>query len=268
MAPARNMPSRRLGRSDVVVPALGFGSFKIGRNQSIKYARAYDLPGEDEAATLLNGVLDLGSSLIDTAPAYGCAEARIGRHLAARRSEFVLSTKVGEQFEDGISTYDFTPSSVEASARRSVERLGGPVDILLVHADADDLRRSADPGLIASLVALREAGLTRLIGFSGRSETATRTAFAWADVVMIEYHHELPGAAVLLAEAHHRGIGTMVKKALASGRHDAETALRFALENPHVDSVIVGGLNLSHLRQNVAIACAVRGEGSRAIDER
>ena len=49
---------------------------------------------EAEAGRLLNQVLDLGISLIDTARSYGLSEERIGRHLAHRRGEFLLSTKL------------------------------------------------------------------------------------------------------------------------------------------------------------------------------
>jgi aryl-alcohol dehydrogenase-like predicted oxidoreductase len=50
---------------------------------------------ESEAGRLLNQVLDAGVNLIDTARGYGLSEERIGRHLAHRRPEFLLSTKVG-----------------------------------------------------------------------------------------------------------------------------------------------------------------------------
>src|ERR1700753_3497434 len=87
------------------VSSLGFGSFKIGRNVGVKYPSAYDLPSDAEVDRLLNGVLDLGCNLIDTAPAYGLSEERIGRSIGHRRDEFILSTKVGESFEDGRSMF-------------------------------------------------------------------------------------------------------------------------------------------------------------------
>ena len=54
-----------------------------------------DALSEADAGRLLNAALDAGISLIDTARSYGLAEERIGRHLANRRDEYVLSTKVG-----------------------------------------------------------------------------------------------------------------------------------------------------------------------------
>ena len=45
-----------------------------------------------------------------------------------------------------------------------------------------------------------------------------------------------------------------MKKGLASGRLPADAAIRFVLGNPHVASIVVGGTNLEHFRQNVRMA--------------
>ena len=50
---------------------IGFGAFKIGRNEGIKYPQGYDLPDDARVERLLNEVLDLGINYVDTAPAYG-----------------------------------------------------------------------------------------------------------------------------------------------------------------------------------------------------
>src|SRR5690606_15281931 len=92
-------------------------------------------------ARLLNAILDLGINYIDTAPAYGLSEERIGRAIAHRRDEFVISTKVGERFEDGTSYYEFDRSSVESSLANSLQKLRTDVlDIVFIHAPADDVR--------------------------------------------------------------------------------------------------------------------------------
>ncbi|MDC0262316.1 aldo/keto reductase, partial [Planctomycetaceae bacterium] len=89
------LPRRPLGKTGIIVSAIGFGSFKIGRNQGIKYPSGYELPTDQECERLLNGILDLGINLIDTAPAYGIAEQRLGQLLSQfpskRRDEIVLS---------------------------------------------------------------------------------------------------------------------------------------------------------------------------------
>jgi aryl-alcohol dehydrogenase-like predicted oxidoreductase len=104
------MRPRPIGQTGLFVSPIGYGSFKIGRNTKTKYPQSYDLPDEDKSIELLRALLPLGITYVDTAPAYGLSEERIGKALASSRSDLVLSTKVGESFENGISTYDFSAS--------------------------------------------------------------------------------------------------------------------------------------------------------------
>ncbi|MBM4007813.1 MAG: aldo/keto reductase, partial [Planctomycetes bacterium] len=92
------MPIRCAGRLPRPVTSIGWGAFKIGRNEGIKYPTPYDLPSDETATRLIHAVIDTGIGVIDTAPAYGLSEARLGAALGARRAEIFLSTKVGERF--------------------------------------------------------------------------------------------------------------------------------------------------------------------------
>ena len=84
------------------VSALGFGAGQIG-------AESLDEPS---AGAPPISVLDCGITLIDTARGHGLSEQHIGRHLARRRSEFVLATKV----RYGIAGHaDGTPGSIAAA---------------------------------------------------------------------------------------------------------------------------------------------------------
>jgi aryl-alcohol dehydrogenase-like predicted oxidoreductase len=249
---------RRLGRTGLEVTPLGFGAFKIGRNVGIKYPASYDLPDEKAAERLLNAVLDLGVNLIDTAPAYGLSEERIGRAIAHRRSEFILSTKAGETFEDGRSAYDFSGPAIRASAARSLQRLKTDVlDLLFIHSDGNDLAILNETDAVDAMITLRDAGLARAVGFSGKTVEGARAALLWADVLMAEYHPEDRSHEEVIGEAAGAGIGIIVKKPLASGRLEPRTAIEFALSNPAVSSLVIGGLNLDHLRADIAIADAM-----------
>lgn len=249
------MDRRRLGRSAVEVSAIGFGAFKIGRNQGTKYAEAYPLPDDAAVQRLIDGVLALGINLIDTAPAYGVSEDRLGVALAGRRRDVVLSTKVGEVFEDGVSRYDFRRAAVTASLERSLRRLRtDAVDLTLVHAHRDDQAILDDGQVVDALIALRDRGLTQLIGWSGKTVAAARRALAWADVLMVEYHLDDTCHAAVLDEARAAGVGVIVKKGLASGRLPAADAIPFVLAHPAVASLVIGGLSLAHVAANVRIA--------------
>ncbi len=242
------------------VTPIGFGAFKIGRNQGAKYPQGYDLPDMRHVEKLLNGVLDLGINYLDTAPAYGLSEKRIGQVLGGCRHEFVLSTKVGETFVDGRSVYDFSAAGTRASVELSLRRLRTDVlDLVFVHASRDDLEVVERTDVVPALQALRDAGAVKRIGLSGYTAVAFRAAMDWADAIMVEYHPEDRSLEPVIAEAAERGLAVMVKKGLASGRLPAEVAIPFVLSHPGVTSMVVGGLSLDHMRQNVELARAVRG---------
>ena len=246
---------RPLGKTGLRVSPVAFGAFKIGRNEKIKYAQSYPLPGEEDAGKLLNGVLDLGINLIDTAPAYGVSEERIGRHVAHRREQFLLSSKVGETFENGVSTYDFSGESARRSVERSLTRLRADhLDFLFIHSDGRDVQILKEGNLLETLEALKREGKARFIGLSGKTVQGARQALAWADALMVEYHPDDPSHAPVIEEAGQRGVAVLVKKPLASGKLAAAEAIPFCLTPPAVASLVIGGLNLKHIEQNLAIA--------------
>lgn len=249
------MQSRRLGRTGLAVSPIGFGAFKIGRNEQIKYAESYRLPNECEVERFLNALLDLGVTCIDTAPAYGISEERIGSALWRRRGEFLFSTKVGETFQEGRSVYDFSRAAIRASIRRSLGRLRTDVlDLVFLHSDGDDLRLLNETDAVATLRDLKAAGAIRGIGLSATTVEGARQALEWADVLMLEYHPDNRSMEPIVTEAAERGVGVIVKKGLASGRLPADQAIRFILGNANVSSMVVGSLSLEHMQANIAAA--------------
>ena len=250
---------RPLGKTSLLVSPLGFGAFKIGRNEGIKYPSGYDLPDEKAVARLLNGVLDAGINFIDTAPAYGLSEERIGSAISHRRDEFILSTKVGETFENGKSTFDFSAPGTRRSIERSLRRLRTAIlDIVYIHSDGDDLRILNETDCVETLMALRDEGVIRAIGLSGKTIDGAILALNCADVLMVEYNLKDRSHEPVITEAAARGVGIVVKKGLASGHLDPADSIRFVLANPAVSSLVVGGLNLDHIRANLTVAQGVK----------
>ena len=247
--------TRRLGRGDLAIGPIGFGAFKIGRNRGIKYPTPYELPEPADVHALLDGVLEAGINFIDTAPAYGLSEERIGEALALRRREIVLCTKVGETFDEGGSTYDFSSTGIRKSVQRSLGRLRtDTVDLLLIHSDGNDLDILTRSDAPETLRDLKSAGLTRAIGFSGKTVEGAQTALSWADAIMVEYHPDDVSHEGVMAAARDADVAVIVKKGLASGRLRPADAIPFILANDAVDVLVIGGLSLEHLRENVAIA--------------
>jgi aryl-alcohol dehydrogenase-like predicted oxidoreductase len=237
------------------VSPIGFGAFKIGRNQKTKYGYDYELPSDRNVERLLNGILDLGINLIDTAPAYGVSERQIGRWLSSRRDEYILSTKVGERFVEGKSHYDFSRPAVRESIEQSLRHLRTDrIDIALIHSNGQDLEVLQETGVVESLQELRAEGLVRAIGFSGRDPVAEEKCLAWADLLMVEYHVENTLHADVIRRAGAAGVGVLVKKGLASGKLPPPAAIPHTLINVNVCSLIIGGLNLEHFRESCSLA--------------
>lgn len=244
------MNQRPLGRTGLNVSELGFGAFKIGRNQGAKYPAPYDLPDDTAVAQLVRSLLDLGINYFDTAPAYGISEERLGPLLGALH-DVVISTKVGETFESGRSTHDYSAGAIKASVQQSRRRLNRDVlDLVLIHSDGRDLEILDQTDVVDTLQRLKAAGAARAIGLSGKTVAGAERSLEWADVLMVEYHPDDVSHAGVIAKAAELGRGVLIKKGLASGRLPAAAAIPFILQTPGVSSLVVGGLNAVHFQEN------------------
>jgi len=126
----------------------------------------------------------------------------------------------------------------------------------LLHSDGRDLFILRQTDAVESLLRLKEEGLVRCIGLSGKTAAGHHAALDWADVIMAEYHTGNRSEEVVISEAAAAGVGVLVKKGLAAGHLSPRPAIEFVLSNPAVSSLVVGGLNLEHIRENIAIASA------------
>lgn len=259
------MEVRPLGRTGISVSVLGLGTVKIGRTQGVKYPSAYALPSDDDVRALLSCARDVGINLIDTAPAYGLSEERLGALLTGPRDSWVISTKAGEEFHDGTSHFDFAKPVIAASVERSLRRLRTDrVEVVLAHSDG--LVEIDAPDLLAeAMVDLKRRGLAVAVGASTKTAQGARHAMGWADVVMLTLSVDNQSELPLVREASGRGIGVLIKKALNSGSPSLTNppgeALHWAVETPGVSAVIVGTLSREHLRHNASALSRARGTG-------
>ncbi len=254
---------RPLGDTGLLVSPVGLGTVKFGRTEHLKYPRPFDLPDDDYLRALLRRALDLGVNLLDTAPAYGASEERLGALRPGGRGEWVIVTKCGEAFADGRSTFDFTPEAARRSVEGSLARLRTDyLDVVLVHSDGRDREILESFGTLEALADLKRRGLVRAAGVSTKSVEGGLLAVARCDVVMITLNPRDRAEAAVAKAAEAGRVGVLVKKALLSGHLDAqglggdpvETCLRFVLGCPGVSSAVIGTLSAAHLEQAVAAA--------------
>jgi len=256
---------RPLGSTGLSVSPLGLGTVKLGRDQGVKYPNGFRIPDDAQARRLLDLARDLGINLIDTAPAYGMSEERLGPLLQGQRDHWVIVSKVGEEFVDGQSRFDFSPKHTRFSVERSLRRLETDrIELVLVHSDGRDLEILQHSGVYETLAELKREGKIRGFGLSGKTVEGGLLALQHGDCAMVTYNlNERAERPVLdYAQAHAKGI--LVKKALASGHaclSSGEDPVRLSFEmlfaHPGVGAAIVGTINPQHLSDNVHTAAAV-----------
>ncbi|GGI01771.1 aldo/keto reductase [Arthrobacter liuii] len=260
---------RSFGSTGLDVSIVGLGAGQIGE---------VDVT-EAEAAEVLNGALDLGVTLVDTAASYGLSEERVGRHLGHRRDEFVLSTKGGPKIN---GQRDWSPGSVLESIERSLRLTGSErLDIFYLHSCPVEILRRGD--LQDTLDKAVDAGKIGVAGYSGDNEAlafavesgrfgAIETSVNIADQWNLRnVLGQRPEQGVIakrpIANAPwrfpQRPVGNYAELYwerlqaldLDPGAMDwAEFALRFTVYAPGVHTAIVGTAKLAHLQENITAA--------------
>jgi len=256
---------RPLGDTGLRVSPLGLGTVKLGRDQGVKYPNGFTIPDDSAARMLLGQARQLGINLIDTAPAYGISEERLGPLLRGQRQDWVIVSKVGEEFESGQSRFDFSAKHTRFSVERSLKRLETDfIDLLLVHSDGNDLDILQGCEVYETLAALKAEGKIRGFGFSGKTVQGGLKALETGDCAMVTYNLNEQSERPVLDYAAAHGKAILVKKALASGHaclapgvDPVRASFELLFAHPGVASAIVGTINPLHLSHNVATAAAV-----------
>ncbi len=263
------MRKRKFGRSGFCVSPLGFGAGQIGD----------DSLSEREAETLLHSLLDQGINLIDTARGYGLSEERIGKYLAHRRDEFILSTKVGYGIEGTEDwTYDCIIKGVD-TARRQLRT--GVIDVVHLHSCSEYIL--SNNGVMEALLECRERGWIKVTAYSGENEDldfALNSGMIQSLQTSVNLFDQ-KSLNQYIPEAKEMGLGRIGKRGLANvcWHHQSqpfghyceqywlrmnelnyqtgiplhELALRFAVFSGGTDTALVGGKNTDNISRNISI---------------
>ncbi|MDD2060086.1 aldo/keto reductase [Pseudomonas sp. GD03860] len=256
---------RPLGSTGLRVSPLGLGTVKLGRDQGVKYPNGFTIPDDDQARLLLAQARELGINLIDTAPAYGRSEERLGPLLRGQREHWVIVSKVGEEFDDGQSRFDFSAAHTRFSIERSLQRLETDhIDLVLVHSDGNDLHILEHEEVYQTLETLKQEGKIGGFGLSGKTLAGGLKALERGDCAMVTYNLNEQAERPVLDYAAEHGKAILVKKALASGHvclspgvDPVRASFELLFAHPGVSSAIVGTINPVHLAHNVATVAAI-----------
>jgi aryl-alcohol dehydrogenase-like predicted oxidoreductase len=191
-----------LGQSDLDVSQIGLGALHFGTYLS-----------ENQSAEIIDYALDSGINLIDVGPLYGngLAERIVGKVIARRRDQVILTTKVGlvrRELVDGsfgVDVLPLTPRNIRKSLERSLVELGTDyIDLFQFHAYDANTSLEDSFGVMNELVA---EGKVRAIGVSNFSPEELL-----ASINVIEKNSWIPIASI---ESHYNMIERMVEGSLA-----------------------------------------------------
>ena len=179
------MQYRRLGKSSLVVSALGLGC--MGMSQS------YGTPDDVESLATLNHAIDRGITMLDTADMYGGGtnEELLSQILAKRRNEVILATKFGNMRQpDGrFLGVNGKPEYVQQACEASLKRLKiSTIDLFYLHRVDTGVPIEDTVGAMARLI---EQGKVRYLGLSEAGAKTIRRAHATYPIAALQSEYSL-----------------------------------------------------------------------------
>jgi aryl-alcohol dehydrogenase-like predicted oxidoreductase len=208
------MDYRRLGKSSLVVSALGLGC--MGMSQS------YGTPDDQESLRTIHHAIDCGITLLDTADMYGGGmnEELLSQVLAARRNEVVLATKFGNMRNpDGrFLGVNGRPEYVQQACEASLKRLKiSTIDLFYLHRVDTAVAIEETVGAMARLI---EQGKVRYLGLSEAGAKTIRGAHQTYPIAALQSEYSLwtrDPEGEILSTCRELGIGLVPYSPLGRG---------------------------------------------------
>jgi aryl-alcohol dehydrogenase-like predicted oxidoreductase len=179
------MHYRRLGKSSLVVSALGLGCMGM--------SEFYGHTDERESITTIHHAIDRGITLLDTADVYGMGrnEELVARAIAKRRDQVIIATKFGSvRSADGaFLAVNGRPEYVQQACEASLQRLRiRTIDLYYQHRVDPDVPIEETVGAMARLI---EQGKVRYLGLSEAGPQTIRRAHETYPIAALQSEYSL-----------------------------------------------------------------------------
>jgi len=217
-------------------------------------------------AELIHAAIDGGINYLDTAHSYmqGVNEEIVGTVMKTKRNKVFLATKLRQ----------VNASELPGLMELSLKRLNTDhVDLVLLHI-TESREQALNADYLKTFSDLKKKGMTRFIGLSTHKNQAevidaAISSKVW-DAVLVGYNYSSPpevGQAI--ERARKAGLATIAMKIMLSidsrkpldtpadlrkGKMNAaQSALRWVLQNPYVDTTVPGMTAFEHLAEDLAV---------------
>jgi aryl-alcohol dehydrogenase-like predicted oxidoreductase len=208
------MQYRRLGKSSLVVSAVGLGCMGM--------SEFYGETDDHESIATIQHAIDRGVTLLDTADMYGSGrnEELVGRAIEKRRHEVIVASKFGNVRGPGGSFLGVNgrPEYVQQACEASLQRLRiATIDLYYQHRVDIDVPIEETVGAMARLI---EQGKVRWLGLSEAAPETIRRAYATHPIAALQSEYSLwsrDPEDEILAVCHELGIGFVAYSPLGRG---------------------------------------------------
>jgi aryl-alcohol dehydrogenase-like predicted oxidoreductase len=183
------MQTRRLGKSNLEVSALGLGCMGM----SFSYGPPKD---KQEMISLLHGAVDRGVTFFDTAEVYGpfTNEELVGEALEPYRGKVVIATKFGfdvsgGERRPGAAGVNSKPENIKRAVEGSLKRLRvESIDLLYQHRVDPNVPIEDVAGTVKELI---RSGKVKHFGMSEAAAKTIRRAHAVQPVTAVQSEYSL-----------------------------------------------------------------------------
>lgn len=273
-----------LGRTGAKVSRLGFGGAVLGLTNYLGRFDPNDAGDRKRMFEAVTAALAGGVNYFDTAAAYGngASERILGEALRGVTDSAGVPLFISTKVHPG-GHRDTVRASLEASLTR-LQR--DAIDLLQIHGDtisaADVDQFLGSGGMAEQMLALRDEGLIRSVGFTTEDNNASVYRLIESglfDTIQLCYNFcfQHPYDSVrpfgTILEAAERGMGVLTMRTATSGAfqrwiqavNPANTfdytpaLIQYVLSNRYVDVALVGMRDADVVRQNLAIVDDVAG---------
>jgi len=218
------MELRQLGRSDLKVPVLSFGTATFGDAPVFK---AWGANGVKDATRAVDLCLEAGVTLFDSADIYsaGQAEEILGQAIKGRRNQVLISTKGTFRFSDSPDDVGSGRKHLTRQIEGSLRRLGTDyIDLYQLHGFDALTPVEETLGTLNDFVRagkIRHIGCSNFSGWHLMKSLAISERHGWARHVAHQAYYSLLGREFeweLMPLALDQGVGTVVWSPLGWGR--------------------------------------------------
>lgn len=186
-----------LGNSGLKVSELGFGAGTLGGQGQI--FSAWGQASQTEANQMIQTGLDAGINYFDTADVYsdGESERMLGKALAAKRQQAIISTKVGIRSSDHLNAAGFSRDYLLSAVEQSLTRLGTDyIDVLQLHqfdsfTSLHQLMKTLDELVRSGKV--RYIGVSNFAGWQLMKAQAIAEQYGYEKFVVNQVYYSLIG---------------------------------------------------------------------------